>query len=247
MNLPPAAQPAWPSVAQAAKSAAAEQALAAMTAARKAKVSDGVGKALANPGFKAPDETKSRARAKIQQLSDWLKTIKALYANDPKGMAKALTQMFRELKAAVKAYRDADDQEFGLSGDVAGAAIAAPAPDDKTDTKTPEAVTDSPETAPPPAPAGASLYDAVTAGVRKAIGEDALDFIKLVRGFTNGLSDLLDTARGQAAIRRSDKKTDDAFKDADKTLKDLRADTADLERDIHQAAPEAGMRLSVAA
>ncbi len=58
---------------------------------------------------------------------------------------------------------------------------------------------------------------------------------------------LLEAARGQAAIRRHDKDTDEAFEAADKALKDLNETVNDMERQIRHDAPSAGMTFSVAA
>lgn len=58
---------------------------------------------------------------------------------------------------------------------------------------------------------------------------------------------LLETARGQAAVRRRDKDSDAAFEDADRALRDLSDVMSQMERQIHRDAPTAGMTLSVAA
>lgn len=259
--------------------AAAKQAAEA----RKAEIETDKAKAMANPAFKAPENQKHQAKAKVQQLMDWLKIVRKLYANDPKGMAKALAQVFKDLKAAVKAYKDAGGQEMAMSGQVAGAAVnpgpaaasdapkdasetpngakpatadgEAVAPADATQTEAASAEVSEPGTSsteqadPPPAPAqgGSSIYDAVVGEVRKSIGEDGLDFIKQVRGIVNKITEILDTARGQAAIRKRDKETDKAFEETDKELKSLHEEMDSMERDIRREAPTAGMRLDVAA
>ena len=51
-------------------------------------------------------------RAKLQQLVEFLKIIKKLYANDPKAMAKALAGVFKQLRQAVDDYKSADDTDF---------------------------------------------------------------------------------------------------------------------------------------
>ena len=94
---------------------------------------------------------------------------------------------------------------------------------------------------------GASLYAAVEAEVRKAIGEEGLDFIKELRAFGNELRKLLDTARIKAHGHPADKSMTEAFEDADKEMKSLSKDISDMEQDLRNEAPGAGLRLSVAA
>jgi hypothetical protein len=234
---------------------------------RKALIETDKAKAMASPVFKAPESQKQQARAKLQQIMEWLKIVKKLYANDPKGMAKALAQVFKDLKSAVKAYKDAGGQEMAMSGEAAGAAVApgpaaaSDAPKDDTDNQgetdpaaepaaaTPQEPSTEPAESSPAAatPGGSSVYDAVAGEMRKSIGEDGLDFVKQVRGIVNKVTELLDTARGQAAIRKRDKDTDKAFGDTDKALKSLYEEIDSMEQDIRRQAPTAGMRLDVAA
>ncbi len=233
---------------------------------RKAEIETDKSKAMSSPVFKGAEAKKQQAKAKIQQIMDWLKIARKLYAMDPKGMAKALAQVFKDLKAAVKSYKDAGGDEMSASGEAAGAAIggAASAPpeksEDKGDAKPAEgeaAPEDADAKAAPaeeaptqPAEAaggGAGLYQAVVGEIRKAVGEDGLDFVKTVRATVNEIVKLLDASRGQAAIRKRDKETDKSFEDADKALKDLREEVDTMEQDIRRDAPTAGMKLSVAA
>ncbi|MBI1406253.1 MAG: hypothetical protein GC145_09025 [Caulobacter sp.] len=249
----------------------AREAASQAAATRKAKIAEETGKTLSSASFSGPEHQKAQAKAKLQQIIEWLKIVKKLYANDPKGMAKALAQVFKDLKAAVKAYRDAGGKEMSLSGAATApppvaagqenkeAAEAPDAPDavegavegaeptpsgEETGADADDASTDPEKTA---AAGGASIYEAVAREVRKSVGEDGLDFLKFVRGLTQDLTDLLATARGQATIRKKDKATDKAFEEADKALKSLNEEMTGMERDIRQAAPEAGMRLSLAA
>lgn len=248
---------------------------------RKAEIATDKAKAMDSPAFKGAESQKQQAKAKVQQILDWLKIVRKLYAMDPKGMAKALAQVFKDLKAAVKAYKDAGGDEMQASGAAASAAISSGAPaagqaDDKAkadgkadeagqadappaDDTTAQAATAEATTAEDPAQAppadgfakdsagGSGLYQAVVAEVKKAVGEDGLDFIKQVREVTNKIVELLDTARGQAAIRKRDKDSDKAFEDADKSLKSLREEMDGMEQDIRREAPTAGMKLSIAA
>lgn len=237
----------------------------AESAERKSRIESGTADAMESPRFAAPENKKSQARAKVQQLIEWLKIVRKLYAQDPKGMAKALAQVFKDLKSAVKAYRDAGGQEMSLSGAVAAPPPAAAPPSEAAAGHDPsdadaEAETGSPPDAPAvsgPEPAAdpeksaasdaASIYGAVVGEMRKAIGEDGLAFLKDVRGLVEELDKLLLTARGQATIRKRDKDTDEAFEDADKALKALHEEMDGMEQDIRRDAPTAGMKLSMAA
>jgi hypothetical protein len=237
--------------------------------ARAATVSEAATRVRSGPGMAASESRKQQAKAKLQQVREWLKIVRKLYAQNPVGMAKTLAQVFKDLKAAVAAYRDAGGQAMGASG----AAVAMPPPpprpagDDKAVgaeegeaadvaatagddavAKVEDAGEKSGEAGPATRPSeGASLYAAVVEEVRKQLGEDGLDFLKEVRGMVDDIRKLLEAARGQAAIRRRDKDTDEAFEAADKALKELNETMNDMERQIRHDAPSAGMTFSVAA
>lgn len=242
--------------------------------ARKAEIETDKAKAMDTPAFKGAESQKQQAKAKVQQIIEWLKIVKKLYAMDPKGMAKALAQVFKDLKAAVKAYRDAGGDEMSASGAAVGSVMASSsAPEAKDDAQKadeqqtgdqqadalqPEgqAVDTAGQPGQPAADApadqaqptgGSGLYQAVVDEVKKSVGEDGLDFIKQVRSVTQEITKLLDTARGQAAIKKRDKDMDKAFEDADKTLKSLHEEMDSMEAEIRREAPTAGMKLSIAA
>ena len=248
--------------------------------ARRSEVSADVAKVRASPRFEASESRKSQARAKLQQVREWLKIVRKLYAENPKAMARALAQAFKELKAAVQSFKDAGGQEMGASGDAVGAvltsaakdksenadadkAAAAGVGDDQTvatadETRDAGQDPEDGEAAPdagsaPEAEAvraafeGRSLYDAVVGEVRKQLGEDGLQFLKEVREMVGEIGKLLETARGQAAIRRPDKDTEKAFEETDEALKELHDLMDEMEGEIRQDAPTAGMRLSIAA
>ncbi len=254
----------------------------AMKAERKRTIDSEKAEAMASPRLDGLESRKAQAKAKIQQVVEWLKIVRKLYAQDPKGMAKALAQAFKDLKAAVKSYREAGGQEMAMSGELAGAALANNRSPEKTADAAPKEVAapispppsgdeanrasegaeaapevfdpeDPPETdlsrsaEVPDEPGRAGLYEAVVAEVRKALGEDSLDFVKQVRGLVIEITKLLDAAKGQAAIRRKDKDTDKAMEEVDKTLNDLHEELDTMEQDIHREVPTAGMRLSIAA
>jgi hypothetical protein len=238
--------------------------------ARKAEIETDKAKAMDTPAFKGAENQKQQAKAKIQQIMEWLKILKKLYAMDPKGMAKALAQVFKDLKAAVKAYKDAGGSEMSASGAAVGAVMAnsGPAPASKDDAQQTDAqqaetspaegqaadAAEQPDQLAAEAPVdqaqgagGSGLYQSVVDEVKKSVGEDGLDFIKQVRSVTQEITKLLDTARGQAAIKKRDKEMDRAFEDADKTLKSLHEEMDSMEAEIRREAPTAGMKLSIAA
>ena len=260
-------QPAAVSTATAdyARETRARDALKQVADARKREVSEDASKVRGGPRFAPAESHKAQAKAKLQQVREWLKIVRKLYAQNPTAMAKALAQVFKDLKGAVAAYRDAGGEEMGATGDAVGAvlAVAPTAQTKSTDGDTTTTTGDPVDPAPvsetsatekpdgassaPRPPEGLSLYDAVTGEVRKQVGEDGLAFLKEVRGMVDDIRKLLDTARGQAAIRRPDKASDKAFEDADTSLKDLDEAMTRMERQIHHDAPTAGMTLSVAA
>lgn len=256
MNISSAVRATAPAAPRVESRAALKQAAEAGAA----TVSEAATRVRSGPGMAASESRKQQAKAKLQQVREWLKIVRKLYAQNPAGMAKTLAQVFKDLKAAVAAYRDAGGQAMGASG----AAVAMPPPPPPTagDHKSAgegedadvaatagvdaEAKAGAAEPATKPSE-GASLYAAVVQEVRKQLGEDGLDFLKEVRGMVDDIRKLLEAARGQAAIRRRDKDTDEAFEAADKALKDLNETMNDMERQIRHDAPSAGMTFSVAA
>jgi hypothetical protein len=248
--------------------------------ARRSEVSADAAKVRSSPRFEASETRKSQARAKLHQVREWLKIVRKLYAENPKAMARALAQAFKELKAAVQSFKDAGGQEMGSSGDAVGAVLTSAAKEKAGEVKADKAATAAPgdrepvaagdesgdagpgsggdEAAPGAGPApeaeavraafeGRSLYDAVVTEVRRQLGEDGLEFLKEVREMVRDIGRLLETAKGQAAIRRPDKDTEKALEETDEARKELNALMDDMEGEIRRDAPTAGMRLSIAA
>jgi hypothetical protein len=240
----------------------ARDAAKAAKAEEKRVVAQNVAEGLNSARMDAPERAKRDAKAKLIEIAKRVQLLKKLFAGNPKEMARALTQVFKELRAAVKAYKDAGGQELGFAGEAAKGAVANDAAA-KTDETSPEAERDeapveaeatpaeSEEKAPEPeqpAAAVSAVYDAVVGKIRKSIGEDGLDFVKMVRQLVNGangLRDILEAARAQAKGKKPDKDTDEAFEDADEQIKALAEDLDRMERDIRNAVPEAGMKLSM--
>jgi hypothetical protein len=238
------------------------QAMQARDAARAAKaeekraVAQNVAEALNSTRMEAPERAKRDAKARLIEIAKRLQLLKKLFAGNPKEMARALTQVFKELRAAVKAYKDAGGAELGLAGEAAKGAVAndAALKTDDGAAKSEEGEAETQERPPQeaeaqqPAAQGTAVYDAVVGKMRKSIGEDGLDFIRTVRQMVdgaNGIRAMLEAAHTQAKGKKPDKDTDEAFEDADKEMKALADDMAKMERDIRTAVPEAGMKLSM--
>ena len=102
-----------------------------LTAKASTEVEDRLSEAL-KAMKRAPDEqkqaTRNRARERVEAVREQLKIIKELYSQNPKEMAKALRHLVKELKSALKAYKDAggDMTSIGASGLTAMASHASP-------------------------------------------------------------------------------------------------------------------------
>lgn len=85
-------------------------------------------KAFDSPVMKAADKDKAFIKQKIEAIKERLKILRKLYSGNPKEMAKALTQIFKDLKAALKEYKAATDKEIGASAGVVEAIMPADVP-----------------------------------------------------------------------------------------------------------------------
>ncbi len=213
---------------------ARRDAVEALAAARKRDVETVVTKALSSGRLSAIDSVKQMARAKIEAIRERVKIIKQLYGTNPKGMAKALAQIFKELKSAVQSFREANKQSMDATGEGVRAALS----EDEQAAAQAES-----EAGPPPK----SLYDETIQAAREQLGRDGFEFIDTVRGLAKALTDLLETARTQARARKRDDETDKTFEDADTAFKDLNEQLDGMSEEILRAAPAAGMRVSIAA
>ncbi len=209
--------------------------------------------ALDTPTLKAADSAKANIKERIDGIQKRLTMLKKLFAGNPKEMAKALAQIFKELKGLVKAYKAAVDKEVGASGSAVEGLMPA-------DTQTPDAADPAdanleqptPQKDPTPsAPTSddkTALYTQAVQQVQKLAGEDGLDFSKQLKALVNEIEDkMLAPARIQMRTKKPDKNTDDAFKDAETNLKDLRKAMDDMDRDSKNEVPTAGQTLDVAA
>lgn len=177
-------------------------------------------KARSSPRFAASDHAKTQAREQVRQIVERLKVLRKLFAGDPEAMARALAQVFKDLKAAVQAYRRAGGEAFGLAAEASASLVGTG---------------DRP------------MQDAVAREVKTALGEDGRTFVKELRSLANDIAKLLETTRTQARGGRPDRRRDEAIEEADQRLAELRDALHDMEQDIRKAAPEAGMRLSIEA
>ncbi|HVY87532.1 MAG TPA: hypothetical protein VG942_01595 [Hyphomonadaceae bacterium] len=259
--------------------------------AQKREVESDAMKVLDQPKMKADQDQRNYLRSKIQSIVERLKVLQKLFSNDGREMARAITQIFKELKAALKQYKELAGKELGgvdgmvsqvLAGvpsapkddDTAKAedtnaddtssdatvktadaeADAAPATDAQTsasDNKTPTPTTDGDQ----PAPSAAAfdgdktaLYKAVDAKVRDMVGEDAMDFLKSVRGLVKTIEEkFLAKARIQIAAMKPDKDLERVVKELNDSEKDLNKEMDDMDHDLKAAVPGLGMHLDVAA
>jgi len=222
---------------------------------KKAAITKAAGDLLHAPRNDAAEQAKSRVREQIQEIRKRLNILKSLYANNPKDMAKALAQVFKELKAAIKEYKAALKSEMDDAGDAGLTAMPAepvPAPDsaEKPETEkadlpeaSPEAKADAGQAADPTAP-----YGAVETAAKTMVGEDGLSFTKELRALVDLIEQkLLTPARIQKQAQKPDKATDEAFRQVEDQLKALRKEIADTDRDLKAEAPTAGMHLDIAA
>ncbi len=230
--------------------------------AKKAAIGKAAASLLSSSKNDGAEQSKSRVREQIEAIKKRLTILKSLYANNPREMAKALAQVFKELKAAVKAYKAALKSEMGNAGDSVTAMPAEPMaalagdtaakPDtEKADTSESETEstadhdpkTDTVTQADPTAP-----YGAVETAAKTMVGEDGLAFTKEIRALVNLIEQkLLAPARMQKQAQKPDKATDEAFKDVEEQLKALRKEMEDTDRDLKAEAPMAGTHLDVAA
>jgi Sec-independent protein translocase protein TatA/ElaB/YqjD/DUF883 family membrane-anchored ribosome-binding protein len=215
---------------------------------KKAAITKAASDLLSAPKNDAAEQTKSRVREQIQEIRKRLNILKSLYAGNPREMAKALAQVFKELKAAIKEYKAALKTEMDNTGDSSLTAVPTePAPADGTGEKLKDdsaLKADAQTQASDPT----TPYNTVESAAKTMVGEDGLAFTKEVRGLVDWIEQkMLAPARLQKAAQKSDKATDEAFKELEEQLKALRKEIADTDRDLKAEAPMAGMHLDIPA
>lgn len=214
---------------------------------------------------RAPDEqkqaTRNRARDRVEAVREQLKIIKELYSQNPKEMAKALRHLVKELKSALKAYKDAggDMTSIGASGLTAMASNASPAQagaeatdleSSSDDPQADEALAEAVDAAPdidsePDASEATSLTStaeehsprqssASIEALETRFGELKGDeeFILSVDGLKRKIKDLFETAKIQSAFLARDKTREGAFEALDEDLKALDEDVTEYQRDV---------------
>jgi hypothetical protein len=96
--------------------------------ARKNQIDSAAQKAFDTPVMKAADKDKDFIRQRIESIKERLKILQKLYSGNPKEMAKALAQVFKELKAALKDYKAATAKEMGAGSAAVDATLTAGVP-----------------------------------------------------------------------------------------------------------------------
>lgn len=187
-------------------------------AARKLQAAKDAVATLAAVKTRTSDDQKARAAQKVKELKARLQALKMLYANDPKKLAKAATQIARELAGAVKSYTSAG----GSAGDLGGAdASGTPAGDaaPSGDATNEIAGADTPGSADPEAAAkngATSEANAAKPTDDKSAADAARD--KTDADFKNETRDLARALK--AALRRKDAKhrDDDDLRSGEQAL-----------------------------
>jgi hypothetical protein len=204
-------------------------------------------KAMDTPEMRVQNEAKTRAREKLKAIVEKLKILKKLFSGNAKEMARAMTQVFKELKAALKEFKEAGKAQ--MDAVASAAASVVPPMTTGVDPANPESDAKAAakgETA--EAAATTVTHDELMGSMRKALGDDGMEFLKDLKGILKHIDEkMLAPARIQKAAQKPDEDTDKVFEDMDKELKDLRKAMADMERDLKKDAPETGMFLDMRA
>lgn len=206
-------------------------------------------KAMDTPEMRVQNEAKTRAREKLKAIVEKLKILKKLFSGNAKDMARAMAHVFKELKAALKEFKDAGKAQMDAVASAA-ASITPPMTAGAVDPAKPEGEAQATEAESKTAEPAASTvtHDELMGSMRKSLGEDGMDFLKELKGILKHIDEkMLAPARIQKAAQKPDEDTDKVFEDMDKELKELRKAMADMERDLKHDAPETGMFLDMRA
>lgn len=213
------------------------------------ELQDKTSKAMDTPEMRVQNDAKTRAREKLKAIVEKLKILKKLFSGNAKEMARAMTQVFKELKAALKEFKEAGKTQMDAVASSA-AAIAPPTTPGAADPAKPEDEIKAAEAESKTADAAANTvtHDELMGSMRKSLGEDGMEFLKELKGILKHIDEkMLAPARIQKAAQKPDEDTDKVFEDMDKELKELRKAMSDMERDLKQDAPETGMFLDMRA
>ncbi len=95
---------------------------------KQREVDSDAAKVFEQPSMKADDQQRNYLRTKIQSIVERLKVLQKLFSNDGREMARAVTQIFKELKAALKEYKELAGKELGgVDGMVSSVLSSVPA------------------------------------------------------------------------------------------------------------------------
>jgi beta-glucosidase-like glycosyl hydrolase len=217
--------------------------------------------ALRNAPETARQAAQNRARERVEAVREQLKLVKALYAENPEGMAKALRHLVKELNTALKAYKDAGGDAAQLSGGLTRApapasaqttasdATVAPADPERSEGDATPADPAQEPTAPVkdhPAPViEPGRYDTLAPAApapsregleaRKGGLKGDEDFVNKVDGLTRKIRELFETAKIKAAFQARDSDRADAFEALEDDLGELEDDVFDYKRDVQDA------------
>ncbi len=206
-------------------------------------------RAMDTPGMRVQNEAKTRAREKLKAIVEKLKVLKKLFSGNAKEMARAMMQVFKELKAALKEFKEAGKAQMDAVASSA-ASIVPPMTAASAEPTQPEGDVKAAEAEDKTAEAAANTVtnDELMGSMRRSLGEDGMEFLKELKGILKHIEEkMLAPARIQKAAQKPDEDTDKVFEDMDKELKDLRKAMADMERDLKKDAPETGMFLDMRA
>jgi hypothetical protein len=207
------------------------------------------------------DSLKAQAKAQVMALIERIRTLKQFASENPQVMAKQLAAITKDLKSAIKAYADAGGAARDLGGASASSLVAPTASSDPTEDGAPETaeaaapadartVTDAAvpfdaKAAPTAVPAAAAdprnLYEKMRDEVSGSEAAGDMDFVKLVRGVGKVIRELLTKAKIQTALKGPDDETARAFKETEAGLKDVDKALEQMDRDIRNSSPAAGM------
>ncbi|MEO6339234.1 MAG: hypothetical protein ABIO39_04260 [Caulobacteraceae bacterium] len=203
----------------------------------------------------ARDATRTRVKQTVQRLREELKLIKQMWAGDPKHLARQISRIAKELKAALADYAQAAKDNGDSAGsasmgvDAAPAAPAdgdAPTTDDQAAGKDDKPVVD-PDTAKALAAYGRAANDdqARTDAETEARGD--LDFARDVHDFVRKLREALQESRVRHAFNTTDRKGQlKAEEEAAKGLTQVDAVDAGMEADVRADFPGLGIALAPA-
>ena len=247
------------------KADAASSSKAADKASEKTEAARTAATSLEDMQKQRRDALKAQAKAQVMALIERIRTLKQFASDNPQVMAKQLAAITKDLKSALKAYADAG----GAARDVGGASASAPSapaatsdPADESSDTAPDAVTPAAGVEDPEAVAGTAfpadakaaptavpaatvdprnIYEKMRDAVSGSEAAGDMDFVKLVRGVGKVIRELLTKAKIQTALKGPDDETARAFKETEAGLKDVDKALEQMDRDIRNSSPAAGM------